>query len=281
MTSYPWPSEKENPFSFTGSGGSVSTRVKAMICNTYAYQRLPASELVNKALATLQQFPVPRKFPWAIPAKVDVIYNMVFGPQKCKDVEGFPNVKRDGLSCPLAPGSGQDSGDGSGDSSSVSYVTDTPTYLPTTGTDFSTATGKESTPDGVFVTASFTLTDIQTTTLPTTTVPATTSTEWETAWVTASTTVGGTTTIYTEPSTTSTEPTSSASPTPSESFTIFTMTVGSSCCPYPDDSCGVESMSLAAPIYCSAITARGFEYLNDVLTTTSSNTGPRSTAKPY
>lgn len=270
MTSYPWPSEKENPFSFTGSGGSVATRVKAMICNTYAYQRLPASEIVNKALATLQQFPVPRKFPWSIPDKVDVIYNMAFGPQKCKDVEGFPNVKRDGVSCSLAPGSS--------DPSSVSYVTDTPTYLPTSWTSFSTATGSESTPDGVFVTASFTVTDTQTTTLPTTTVPATTSTEWDTAWVTASTTVGGTTVTYTPTTSSTTEPASSS--TSSDGFTIYTTTVGSSCCPYPDDACGVESMSLAAPIYCSAITARGFEYLNDVVTTTS-NTGPRSTAYPY
>lgn len=261
MTSYPWPSDKENPFNFAGSGGSVASRVKAMICNTYAYQRLPASEIVNKALNMLQKFPVPRQFPWAIPEKVDVIYNMAFGPQKCKDVEGFPNVKRDGLSCPLAPGGGSQS--------SGPYVTDTPTYLPTTWTGFTSATGSESTPDGVFITASFTMTE--TTLLPTATVPSTT--EWDTIWVTASTTVGGTTTTYTD--------LSSTSPTSSDlGFTIYTTTVGSSCCPYPDDACGVESMSLAAPIYCSAITDRGFEYLNDIATTTS-NTGPRSTADPY
>lgn len=260
MESYPWPSEKENPFSFIGAG-SVALRAKAMICNAYAYQRLPASEIVNKALDMLQKFPVPRRFPWAIPDKVDVIYNMAFGPQKCKDVEGFPNVKRDGLSCPLPPGGGTPS--------SVSYVTESPTYLPTTWTGFSTATGSESTPDGVFITATFTETEI--TVLPTTTVPSSTTTDWETTYVTASTTViTGSTTSYVEPS-----PTSSTN-----SFTIYTTTLGSSCCPYPDDACGVESMSLAAPIYCSSITAAGYEYLNDVSTATS-NTGPRSTADPY
>ncbi|KAJ4421908.1 hypothetical protein N0V82_003405 [Gnomoniopsis sp. IMI 355080] len=268
MESYPWPSDKENPFSFTGSGGSVASRIKAMICNTYAYQRLPASEIVNKALDMLQKFPVPRKFPWAIPDKVDVIYNMAFGPQKCKDVEGFPNVKRDGLSCPLPLGGSSPS--------SASYVTDTPTYLASTWSGFSSATGSESTPDGVFITASFTMTE--TTVLPTTTVPSTT--EWDTTWVTASTTVGGTTTTYTVPSsspTTTSSPTSSPSSTSDSGITIYTTTVGSSCCPYPDDACGVESMSLSAPIYCSAITARGFEYLNDIATTTS-HSGPRSTA---
>lgn len=151
MTSYPWPSPEENPFSFIVPGATVGTRIKTLLCNTYAYQRLPASELANKAPATLQAFPKPRSFPWAIPDTVAVIYNMAFGAQKCKDVAGFPNVKRDGLACPLAPEGGSGSG------SSVVYVSDAPSgYLPSTWTGFKTATGVVSTPPGVFVTASFT-----------------------------------------------------------------------------------------------------------------------------
>lgn len=172
MLSYPWPSEKESPFYFGGPprDGTVGERIKTMICNTYAYQRLPTSEIANKALAILRAFPVPRDFPWAIPDKVAVIYNMAFGPQKCKDIEGFPSAKRDGLSCPLGPGEGGSS------PSSVTYVADPPTqYLSSDWTGFPTASGSASTPPGVFITASFTETIIVSAT--TDTSGGTTSTE--------------------------------------------------------------------------------------------------------
>lgn len=199
MLSYPWPSPKESPFYFGAPprDGSVGDRVKTMLCNTYAYQRLPHSEIANKALAILQAFPIPRAFPWAIPDKVAVIYNMAFGPQKCKDVEGFPNVKRDGLSCPLAPGESSSSSS----ASSTAYLTDAPTqYLPSTWTGFETATGDLSTPSGVFITASFTETIIVP--LPTTTSYATTLTVILTTTTETSSTLPPTTTTQTVTTTT-------------------------------------------------------------------------------
>lgn len=189
MLSYPWPSNQENPFDWGGPSrdGTVGERIKAMLCNTYAYQRLPTSEIANKALKTLQAFPIPREFPWAIPDKVAVIYNMAFGPQKCKDVEGFPNAKRDGLSCPLVVAPGESSSA----TSSATYVADPPTqYMTSTWTGFETATGSESTPPGAFVTASLTETIVDSSTssleistvFVTQTVSITSGTEFTTTW---------------------------------------------------------------------------------------------------
>lgn len=145
LLSYPWPSTAENPFTFVGAppgGGSVGRRMKTMLADIYAYQRLPRNEIANQAMKTLQSFKPPRPFPWTIPDRVDVIYNMAFGNQKCKNVAGFPNVKRD--TCSL-------SGDGgtTTSASTASYVTNEPTYESKAWTGFSTATGSASTPSGL------------------------------------------------------------------------------------------------------------------------------------
>lgn len=143
LLSYPWPSTAENPFAFVGAppgGGSVGRRMKTMLADTYAYQRLPRGEIANRAMGTLQSFRPPRAFPWAIPDRVDVIYNMAFGDQRCKNVPGFPNVKRDDT-CPL---SGDEGGTPTA-ASTASYVTDEPTYESKSWTGFSTATGSSST----------------------------------------------------------------------------------------------------------------------------------------
>lgn len=253
MFSYPWGSSDENPFAFARSGGSVGMRAKDMIAGYYAYQRLPQSEITNQALKTLRSFEPPRGFPWAVPDKVDVIYNMAFGSQKCRVVEGFPNVKaRDGV-CLMPGGSSSTSSD-----VSVSYETASPTYESDTWTGFVTATGN-STTDSILtqletgsgstatassssvsmVTASFTLVlGTTTTTLPTTTVPS--ATVHSVAWVTAtvSTTEGQTTVTVTEiPSTTSTTAAPSNTPSSTTSSKVCISTYESSCCPLANNQC--------------------------------------------
>lgn len=274
MFSYPWGSDDVNPFAFANrhGGGTVGSRAKDMIAGYYAYQRLPQEKLVNQALKTLQKFKPPREFPWAIPDHADVIYNsklstqslsvhlvihvsyasyanhsttVAFGSQKCKAVEGFPNVKRDAV-CPASPNGG-----GSGTSSSVSYVTSSPTYEPSGWTGFATATGN-STTDSIPIgsgsavssssslkTASFTLSI--TVTPPTTTIPSATTTTLITATATVSTT-SGQTTVTVAPSTTSTPTTSTPAPAPppvttSTSTLVCDKVAGSKCCPTPAAFC--------------------------------------------
>lgn len=48
--------------------------------------------IANKALQMLQKIADPRKSPWGIPGNVYVIYNVMFAPRKCKDVEIFPDI---------------------------------------------------------------------------------------------------------------------------------------------------------------------------------------------
>ncbi|POS79147.1 hypothetical protein DHEL01_v202472 [Diaporthe helianthi] len=135
MLSYPWP-ENQNPFAATlEGGGSVGRRMKTMLADTYAYQRLPRDKLVAQALEQIQKRG-KEEFPWEVPARVNVAYNMAYGHQKCKKVEGFPNLKRDADSCPV-PGSGGADGEATG---SIFY-TGNPIYMPTDWTGFSTATG--------------------------------------------------------------------------------------------------------------------------------------------
>lgn len=281
MLMYPWGDPTSNPVKFNSRDGSVGTRMKTMLCNTYAYQRLPKSEIINQALKTLQAFPKPRTFPWAVPDKVSVIYNMIFGAQKCKDVAGFPNVKRDGDVCPLPPGGP--------DTSSVSYVSNAPTqFTDVTYTGYNTWPYSISTPPGVFITASFTLTE---TFMTTTTVTPSLSSG---GVVTVTSVVEATTTLITliassvttltvtptAPSSVDGTITLTASTTVDTTvpFLMYTTTRNSPCCPYPSDACGVEASQFAYPTYCMA--APGFEYLADIQTTTS-NTGPRSTDNPY
>lgn len=81
--SYPWPQGK-NPFDPDLEGLTVGFRMKMMLANVYAYQRLGHDDIVNQALKNVETFP------WEVPDWVPVIYNNVFGDQRCKSVEGFP-----------------------------------------------------------------------------------------------------------------------------------------------------------------------------------------------
>lgn len=137
-----------------------------MLSDWYGYQRLPHSEITNQALKQIDEFP------WPVPNYVPVIYNQVFGPQRCKTVAGFPNPPPGvGYPCPNQVGSGNGGGGGSGGGGTVgpgddstgkltpsgpvaylgmrklnSYILGTvfysndPTYLPSDWSGFSTAT---------------------------------------------------------------------------------------------------------------------------------------------
>lgn len=80
----------------------------------YAYQRLPHKEIVNKALKKKNI----KEFPWPyIPNYVPVIYNYIYGDQRCKVVKGFPQPPPGaGVPCPQA---GSGSGGGNGGSGTV------------------------------------------------------------------------------------------------------------------------------------------------------------------
>jgi hypothetical protein len=134
MLSYPWPAG-QNPFSL-GGDVSVGRRMKTMLADTYAYQRLPRDKLIAQSLENIKRGNQDHEFPYEVPARVNVAYNMAYGPQKCKEVEGFPNLKRDGDSCPT-PGSGGADGESTG---SIFY-TGEPTYMSSGWSGFSTATG--------------------------------------------------------------------------------------------------------------------------------------------
>ncbi|KAJ0124773.1 hypothetical protein J7T55_006114 [Diaporthe amygdali] len=139
MLSYPWP-EKKNPFA-SKDGPSVGRRVKTMLADTYAYQRLPRDRLIGESMQNIIKNNPNHQFPWEVPAKVNVAYNMAYGDQKCKIVDGFPNLKRDGASCPV-PGSGGADGESTG----TIFYTDEPTYMPSDWSGFSSATGSIYTP---------------------------------------------------------------------------------------------------------------------------------------
>ncbi|KAJ0109318.1 hypothetical protein J7T55_009650 [Diaporthe amygdali] len=111
LLSYPWPKD-ENPFDPERRHPSIGFRMKTMLANVYAYQRLDHSEIVDEALGNIPAFP------WDIPSYVPVIYNNVFGDQRCKDVDGFPNPPHGvGVACPGQDDSGSDGDDGGDDDS--------------------------------------------------------------------------------------------------------------------------------------------------------------------
>ncbi|KAL1880651.1 hypothetical protein Daus18300_001262 [Diaporthe australafricana] len=83
LLSYPWP-QGQNPFDPDLEGPTIGSRMKTMLANIYAYQRLGHDDIVNQALKNVGTFP------WEVPDWVPVVYNNVFGDQRCKSVEGFP-----------------------------------------------------------------------------------------------------------------------------------------------------------------------------------------------
>lgn len=114
----------------------------------YAYQRLPRDELVNQALERIRETYKDRNFPYEVPAKVNVAYNMAYGDQKCKSVDNFPTGIRArnffaeyAESCPIpdSPGSG---GGGDGMTTGSVFYTDAPTYMPDTWKGFSRPTAR-------------------------------------------------------------------------------------------------------------------------------------------
>lgn len=139
MLSYPWP-EGQNPFS-PGGSPSIGRRMKTMLADTYAYQRLPRDKLIDESLRQIKENNQDHVFPWEVPPMINVAYNMAYGDQRCKIVEGFPNLRHDGGSCPV-PGSGGADGELTG---SI-FFTDRPTYMPSDWSGFSTATGSIYTP---------------------------------------------------------------------------------------------------------------------------------------
>ncbi|KAG6365114.1 hypothetical protein INS49_006721 [Diaporthe citri] len=73
--------------------------MKVMLAKLYAYQRLDHDEIINQALKGIDEFP------WQVPDYVPVIYNGVFGDQRCKNVNGFPNPPPgQGILCPKQKG---------------------------------------------------------------------------------------------------------------------------------------------------------------------------------
>lgn len=111
--------------------------MKTILADTYAYQRLPHDEIINQALENLKdddgrQIP----FPYAVPAYVPVIYNNVFGDQKCKAVAGFPagiEARQNGGSCPASPDASSP-----GDSTGTIFFSTQPTYVSSGWSGFST-----------------------------------------------------------------------------------------------------------------------------------------------
>lgn len=59
--------------------------MKTVLGKLYSYQRLDHNKIINQALKKMDEFP------WQVPEYVPVIYNGVFGEQRCKIVDGFPN----------------------------------------------------------------------------------------------------------------------------------------------------------------------------------------------
>lgn len=148
MLAYEWP-EGQNPFDSDRETPTVGRRMKTMLADVYAYQRLPRHRIVNEALRYIHRKHPGRGFPSRVPPKVPVAYNMAYGDQKCKAVDDFPTGirgrQRDifaeyGETCavPDAPGSG---GGGDGMTTGTFFATDQPTYMPATWTGFSSATG--------------------------------------------------------------------------------------------------------------------------------------------
>lgn len=83
--------------------------MKAMLSRIYAYQRLDHNEIINQALKKMDEFP------WKVPEYVPVIYNGVFGEQRCKIVDGFPNPPEgQPYPCPEQGSGGGGSGGGGG-----------------------------------------------------------------------------------------------------------------------------------------------------------------------
>lgn len=151
---YPWPAGK-NPFDPNINGApSVGRRVKLML-QKYAYQRLPRSEIAAQAMVRRNAKGLTT-LPWDIPPTVPVAYNMAFGDQKCKIVPlqpgpglfpiGFKARKNifeqygeeDSCAIPDTSGSG---GNGDGMTTGTVFVTNSPTYMPSDWTGFSTPTG--------------------------------------------------------------------------------------------------------------------------------------------
>lgn len=80
-----------------------------ILTKLYAYQRLDHNEIINQALKGIDEFP------WEVPDYVPVIYNGIFGDQRCKIVNGFPNPPPgQGVPCPVQGAGGGGSGNGGG-----------------------------------------------------------------------------------------------------------------------------------------------------------------------
>lgn len=146
MLAYPWPAG-QNPFDKNVNGPTIGRRMKILLADVYAYQRVPRDRLANQAIRYIQKNKPDHNFPYPIPAKVNVAYNMAYGDQKCKAVDSFPvGIKaRDFFAqyseycaIPDTPGSG---GGGDGMTTGTVFYTDEPTYMPETWTGFSTANG--------------------------------------------------------------------------------------------------------------------------------------------
>lgn len=83
--------------------------MKAMLSHVYAYQRIDRLCIWNQCLLK------HRTFPWQPPEYVPVVYNGVFGDQRCKIVDGFPNPPGgQPFSCPEQGSGGGGSGGGGG-----------------------------------------------------------------------------------------------------------------------------------------------------------------------
>lgn len=151
MLSYPWPTG-QNPFDKNVKEPTVGRRMKVMLADVYAYQRLPRDRLENQAIRFIQRNNPTHSFPYPMPAKVNVAYNMAYGDQKCKAVDNFPDgIKArnffaqyaESCAIPDTPGSG---GGGDGMTTGSVFYTDGPTYMSDTWTGFSTANGSVDTP---------------------------------------------------------------------------------------------------------------------------------------
>lgn len=109
---------------------------------TRSTERLPREQIIGQALRNLNGM----AFPYAVPAEVNVAYNMAFGEQRCKAVPGFPYLKEreDGGSCAAAPAS---------ETTGTAFFSDEPTYVPSTWSGFEIPTGSTQEPDETFTLA--------------------------------------------------------------------------------------------------------------------------------